>query len=135
MLDLWVLGQKLLDGGFFNFPLLLSINFVSDQDKREFFWLLWGSLVKELADPGLDVFERLNSDIDYSFVSNVVDQYTAISSTIESSSKTSKFLLSCSIPDLNMIYFTSKLITLPSTMTYFSMKSAPTVALYDCINF
>jgi hypothetical protein len=37
--------------------------------------------------------------------------------------------LSGSVPDLDGVRGTSRLMTLPSTITYFSMKSAPTVAL------
>ena len=66
---------------------------------------------------------------DYSFVGDVVDQHAAVSSSVEGSSKTSEFFLTCGIPDLVRKGVTSRLITLPSTTTYFSMKSAPTVAL------
>lgn len=65
----------------------------------------------------------------YSLVSYVIDQNTTIGSSIEGTSQTSKLLLSCCVPYLNRLYCTSKLMTLPSTMTSFSMKSAPTVAL------
>lgn len=135
MFYLWMLWQKLLNCRLLDFPLLLSVNFVADQNKGKFLWFFWGSLVQELGDPSLDIFEWLNWGVIYSFIGDVVDQYAAIGSTIKGSSKASKFLLSCCIPDLNVEYFTSKLITLPSTITYFSMKSAPTVALYDCKNF
>lgn len=135
VLYLWVLCQELLNWRFLNFPFLLSINFVSDQNKGKFLRFLRCSLVQKLADPSLNIFEGLNWSVFYSFVGDVVDQYAAIGSTIESATKASKLLLSCCIPYLNNGYFTSKLITFPSTITSFYMKSAPTVALYDCKNF
>lgn len=127
--NLGVFCQKLLNWGFLDFPFLLSINFVSDQNKGKFFRFFRCSLVQELADPSLNIFKGLNLSKFYSFVGDVVNQYAAIGSTIESPTKASKLLLSCCIPYLNNEYFTSKLITLPSTITYFSIKSAPTVAL------
>lgn len=68
----------------------------------------------------------------YFFVCYIVDQNAAIRPSVESSSQTSEFLLSGCVPNLPFLSKrTSRLITLPSTTTYFSMKSAPTVALYD----
>jgi hypothetical protein len=65
----------------------------------------------------------------YSLVGDVVYKYAAIGSTIERSTETSEFFLSCGIPYLLGYINTSRLMALPSTKTSFSMKSAPTVAL------
>lgn len=60
MFDSGMFFQKLSDTWFFNFSLFLTIYLVSDKDEGEFFWLFRCSLIEELCDPGLDVFEGLN---------------------------------------------------------------------------
>jgi hypothetical protein len=65
----------------------------------------------------------------YSLISDIVDKDAAVSSSVKCSSQASEFLLTSGIPDLTNLTYTSRLMTLPSTTTYFSMKSAPTVAL------
>ena len=59
MLNFGVLVQELLNGGLFNFPLILTVHLVAHQNEWEFFWLLGSTLVKELRYPALDVVEGL----------------------------------------------------------------------------
>jgi hypothetical protein len=60
MLYLGVVPQKLLNTCLLDFAVLLSIDFVSYQDEREFFRFLGRSLVQKLSDPGFDIVEGLN---------------------------------------------------------------------------
>jgi hypothetical protein len=54
-----VVSQKLLNAGLLNLAVFLPIDFVSYQDKREFFWFFRRTLVQKLSYPGFDVVERL----------------------------------------------------------------------------
>jgi hypothetical protein len=129
VLDLRMLGEELLDRWVLHLALLLAVDLVSDQDEGELLRLLRRSLVQEFSDPGLNVVKWLNRPWSYSLVGDVVDQHAAISPSVEGSSQTPKFLLTGSVPDLSYRTSTSRLMTFPSTITSFSMKSAPTVAL------
>lgn len=60
MLYFGVAFQKLLNTGIFDLSVLLTIDFVSDQDEREFFWFFGRPLVQKLSDPRLDIIEGLN---------------------------------------------------------------------------
>ncbi len=60
MFDFWMLRLKLLNAGVLNLAVLFSIDFVSDQNKWELFWLLWRSLVQKLSDPRLNVLKGLH---------------------------------------------------------------------------
>ena len=65
----------------------------------------------------------------YAFVGDIVDKDATISPSVEGPTQAPKLLLSCRVPNLNSGWRTSRLMTFPSTITSFSMKSAPTVAL------
>jgi len=62
MFDFRMLVEEFLHAGVFNFPFILAIDFVADQNKWELFRLLWSSLVEELGDPGFNILEGLARD-------------------------------------------------------------------------
>ena len=130
VLNLGMFLEELINRLFFYFPFRFTVDLVPHQNEGEFLRLLGSSLVQKLIYPWFNIVERLIiKGVCYFFVGDIVNKDTTVCTPIEGSSKASEFLLPCCIPNLGFATSTSKLITLPSTTTYFSMKSAPTVAL------
>jgi hypothetical protein len=77
-----------------NYALVLNINFVTKNDEWEVVGISWSGLNQELISPAVEVLESLcNIDIKH--------KNTAISTSVESNTKTLETLLSGSIPNLN----------------------------------
>lgn len=72
---------------------IFQINFVSNNDKWEVFWISWWCLNEELISPAVQRTESIwHGDIIY--------QNTAISTTVECHTQWLEPFLPCSIPDL-----------------------------------
>ena len=55
-----MLGQELLNCDLFDFPLLLPIDFVPNQNEGKLLRFLGRALVEKLGDPGFDIIEGLH---------------------------------------------------------------------------
>lgn len=60
MLDLRMLGQEFLNCDLFDFPLLLPIDFIPNQNEGKLLRFLRRALVEKLGDPGFDIIEGLH---------------------------------------------------------------------------
>lgn len=72
---------------------------------------------------------------EYLWVGDIVNKNATISTSIESSSERLKSFLTRCVPDLKWnIFITCRVTILSSIITSLAIKSAPTVALYCCVN-
>ena len=76
-----------------DFSLTLSINFISNQNEWECFWIIWSCIFNKAGLPVIKCVET-------SRISKIETKCTAISSSVECKPKGLEFLLSSCIPNL-----------------------------------
>ena len=92
-LDVAMRFAPLLCLGFLDLSFCCFIQFISEDNKGEMFWILGLTLHEELISPRVEVIKWLR-------IGDIVNQHTTISTSVEGSTKRLESLLTCSVPNL-----------------------------------